>query len=144
VADGLVERGLQVALTGSGAERDLVERVAGGMRHPALQLAGKMSLRQLAAVLAEAGLFVSVSTGPMHLASALKVPAVTLYGPTELLIERTRFCPYGSPRRAVLSTIPCTCRSSKECADPVCMAGMTPGRVLAAAEELLDRTSPCL
>jgi len=134
VADGLAERGYQVAVTGSGGERELVQRVVGAMRRPALALAGGMDLRSLAAVLAEASLFVSVSTGPMHLASAMKVPAVTLYGPTDLLIESTRFCPYGSPSRAVLSDVPCVCPSSKDCANAVCMTGLTPARVLAAAD----------
>ncbi|HTE16743.1 MAG TPA: glycosyltransferase family 9 protein, partial [Armatimonadota bacterium] len=137
VADGLAERGFQVAVTGSGGERELVERVVAAMRQPALPLAGGMDLRQFAAVLSSARLFVSVSTGPMHLASALGVPAVTLYGPTDLRIEQTRFCPYGSPARAVLSTVPCTCPSSKECSTPVCMTGLTPPAVLAAAEKLL-------
>jgi heptosyltransferase III len=150
VAHGLVERGFQIAVTGSGGELPLVERVVAGMRGrhrdgliraPApdgtLLLAGGMDLRRLAAVLGEASLFVSVSTGPMHLASAMGVPAVTLYGPTELLIESTRFCPYGSPHRAVLSNVPCTCPHSKDCVSAVCMTGIQPGTVLATADDLL-------
>ena len=136
VGDGLHELGFQVAVTGSGGERELVERVSGGMRAPVLPLAGGMSLRQFAAVLAEAQRFVSVSTGPMHLASALKVPAVTLYGPTDLLIESTRFCPYGSPAVPVKSAVPCICAGSKECPNPVCMTGITPTMVLNGIEAL--------
>jgi ADP-heptose:LPS heptosyltransferase len=136
VGDGLHEMGYQVAVTGSGGERELVERVTGSMRAPGLPLAGGMSLRQFAAVLAEASRFVSVSTGPMHLASALKVPAVTLYGPTDLLIESTRFCPYGSPAIAVKSAVRCICAGSKECPNPVCMTGITPTMVLEAADGL--------
>jgi heptosyltransferase-3 len=140
VADGLVERGLQVAVTGSGAERELVERVASGMRGPALRLAGGMDIRQFAAALAEASLFVSVSTGPMHLASALRLPAVTLYGPTDLLIEKTRFCPYGSLQRAVVSGVRCVCPSSKDCTDAVCMTGLAPTMVLDAVDDLARST----
>lgn len=136
VGDGLHEMGFQVAVTGSGGERELVEQVTGSMRAPSLALAGGMSLRQFAAVLAEASRFVSVSTGPMHLASALKVPAVTLYGPTDLLIESTRFCPYGSPAVPVKSTVRCICAGSKECPNPVCMTGITPTMVLEAADRL--------
>jgi len=136
VADGLTERGYQVAVTGSGAERPLVERVAAAARAPVLPLAGGMSLREFAAVLATAQRFVSVSTGPMHLASALKVPAVTLYGPTDLRIESTRFCPYGSPTVPVFSDVPCTCPSSKVCSNAVCMTGLTAAGVLEAADRL--------
>jgi ADP-heptose:LPS heptosyltransferase len=72
----------------------------------------------------------------MHLASALNVPAVTLYGPTDLLIESTRFCPYGSPSVPVKSGVACICAGSKECPNPVCMTGITPTMVLKAADEL--------
>ena len=53
VGEGLAERGFQVAITGSGGERSLVERVSEAMRAPALRLAGGMDLRRLAAVLGE-------------------------------------------------------------------------------------------
>lgn len=136
VGDGLYGMGYQVAVTGGGGERALVERVAAAMRTPALPLAGGMALRQFASVLAESSLFVSVSTGPMHLASALKVPAVTLYGPSDLQVESTRFCPYGSPAQPVKSAVPCICAGSKECVNAVCMGGITPNMVLRAAEQL--------
>ncbi len=140
VADGLAAMGFQPAVTGSPAERELVAAVTGAMRGTALPLAGELSLRELAAVLAGAALFVSVSTGPMHLASALKVPAVTLYGPTDLRVERTRFSPYGSPHRAVVSPVECPCASSHTCADPACMRGISPEAVLDAARALTAET----
>lgn len=140
VGDGLSERGFQVAVTGSGAERELVTRVTGAMTRPALPLAGGTSLRQLCAVIAETSLFVSVPTGPMHLASALQVPVVALYGPADLRIDLTRFCPYHTPYRVVPSHVPCTCASSHTCSNPVCMTGIAPADVLAAAEELAPST----
>lgn len=136
VADGLFDAGYQVALTGGPRERELVAKVARSMRTRAIDLAGAVDLRGLAAVFAEARLFVSVSTGPMHLASAMGVPAVTLYGPTDLRIESTRFCPYGSPAQPVLSPIPCNCSGAKTCPLPVCMTGITPQMVLSAAQQL--------
>jgi heptosyltransferase-3 len=137
VGRGLQDRGWQVGVTGGPAEAAEAEAVARGVGSPdVLQLAGKTGLRQLAAVLGRAGLFVSVSTGPMHVASAMRVPAVTLYGPQDLHIESIRFCPYGTPSRAVFSHIPCTCPGSRFCANPVCLAGLTAEKVLAAADEL--------
>jgi len=136
VADGLRKRGFQVALTGSPGERQRAEQIAAESEGPVLNLAGKLTLRQLMAVLEGAGLFVSVPTGPMHLASALKVPAVTLYGPSDLAIDHTRFCPYGSPFRAVVSPLPCPCPGHRLCRDPVCMPAITPEAVLAATDEL--------
>jgi len=138
VGDALVERGFQVAVTGSPGERDLAVAVASGMRSEALMLAGRTNLRQLCGVLENAALFVSVSTGPMHLASVLKVPCVLLCGPTDLRsAELVRFSPYRSPFRPVLSSVPCVCASSHRCVEPVCMTGIAAAAVIAAAEELM-------
>lgn len=137
VADGLVDRGCQVGISGGPGEEGLVAAVRAAMgSQGSLALCGGMPLRVFIGVLAQAHLFVSVSTGPMHLAGALKVPSVTLYGPTELRSEVVRFCPYDSPHRAVLSPVACECPGSKACAAPVCMQGIIPSMVLAAADEL--------
>lgn len=66
--------------------RQLAEAVSG-----VLDLTGKTSLQELAALLAESTLFVSGDTGPLHIAVATGVPIVALYGPTRP--ERTG--PYG-------------------------------------------------
>ncbi len=136
VGDGLVARGFQVAITGGPGEEPEAGAVAAAMRSPALGLAGKVSLRRLIAVLAQADLFVSVPTGPMHLASAVKTPVVPLYGPTDLDVDRTRFCPFESPYQEVVSPVRCTCVASTDCTNAVCMAGITPEAVLAAADRL--------
>ncbi len=95
VADRIVEDlGIPVALTGSAAEAPLAERVRGAMDNRASLLAGRLTLPELAAALRAARLYVGVSTGPMHLAAAVGTPVVSLYGPEELIPERTRFCPY--------------------------------------------------
>lgn len=136
VADGLVRRGFQVAVTGSGREKELVEQVISSMQGSALALAGGTSLRQFAAVISQARLLVSVSTGPMHLASALDVPTVTLYGPTDLRTDAVRFSPYRSATQGVYSPTACVCASSHTCVQPVCMAGITPEKILEAADRL--------
>lgn len=137
LADRLAEKGFQVGVTGSRGERELVAQVADGARCPVLSLAGGTSLRQLAAVLAQARLFVSVPTGPMHMAAAVRVPVVALYGPQDLEIDRTRFYPYGTRYRAVNSPLKCPCPGHRVCAEPVCLSAITPDQVARAVEELI-------
>lgn len=135
VVRGLELLGCQVIVSGSAAEAPLAGRIAaqGGARC----LAGRTSLRRFCALLARAQLFVSVSTGPMHLASALDVPAVTIHGPADLKIERTRFSPYLSPCEAVESEVVCPCPGSRYCERPVCLEAITPAQVLGACRRLL-------
>ncbi|WP_111768501.1 glycosyltransferase family 9 protein [Nakamurella deserti] len=79
VADGLVERGLGVAVTGVPGERELVDRVLSGMREPAADLCGRTSLGGAAAVIARAAVVVSGDTGVVQLAVASRTPTVTAY-----------------------------------------------------------------
>jgi ADP-heptose:LPS heptosyltransferase len=142
VGDGLARRGFQVAITGSPAERPRAEHLARSMSEPVMQLAGEASLRMLMGILARASLFVSVSTGPMHLAGAMRVPTVTLFGPTDMRSHALRWCAHGAPARGVLSPLACPCAGSRSCTRPVCMEAITPGMVLEAAEAVITATSP--
>jgi predicted lipopolysaccharide heptosyltransferase III len=139
LAQALIADGLQVGLTGAGAEVPQTEAIAVSIEAPVLRFAGRTNLRKLLAVIERASLFVSVPTGPMHLAAALRVPTVALYGPTDLRVDVTRFHPYGPPYHAVESNIVCPCDNSHRCLDPVCMTDIDPLRVLTAARDLLRR-----
>lgn len=99
--------------------RQLTEAV-----HGVIDLTGKTSLQELAALLADATLFVSGDTGPLHIAVAVGVPIVALYGPTRP--ERTG--PYGK-RATVL-------RAPKE-ADCL-MAAIVPRDVYSACRKILQ------
>ncbi len=68
-----------VVVTGTGAERDLVDAVVAGMRHPARALVDALSLGGLAALYARCGVVVSNDTGPVHLAEAVGAPTIGLY-----------------------------------------------------------------
>jgi ADP-heptose:LPS heptosyltransferase len=141
VGNGLARRGFQVAITGSPSERHRAEQLARSMREPAVQLAGEASLRLLMGILARTSLFVSVSTGPMHLAGAMRVPTVTLFGPTDMRPHAVRWCAHGAPQRGVLSPVVCPCAGSRNCARPVCMEAITPEMVLEASEALVAAPS---
>lgn len=94
VADRLAEAlGARIVITGSPAERDLAQAIADQMRAIPVIAAGKTTLGQVAALLARCRLVVGADTGPMHLAVALGVPTVHLYGP----FEPELFGPWGSP-----------------------------------------------
>ena len=82
VAAGLQESGHNVVFTGGAADRPRALGVAlkAGSGAPAV-LAGRQSLGQFAALIAEARLVVSADTGAAHLASAFGRPSVVLFGP---------------------------------------------------------------
>jgi ADP-heptose:LPS heptosyltransferase len=85
LGDRLAAHGMQVAINGSTAEAALVDAVVGHMRHPAIALAGSLSLGGLCGLLERAALVVSNDTGPLHLALALGVRSVGIFWLTNLV-----------------------------------------------------------
>ncbi len=80
VADDLSEAfGLQVVLTGSGAEQALAQQVAAQMRHPAINAALPISIGAMAALMDGARLLVCNDTGASHLAAGLRLPSVVVF-----------------------------------------------------------------
>ena len=68
-------------------------------------LSGKISLKELGAAILKSSFLISVVSVPVHLASALKVPMIALFGPT---CEK-KWGPWNSPRSQVILN-PLTCR----------------------------------
>lgn len=74
--------GVSVVLVGSAGEQALCAEVARSMEGRVIQLAGKTTLDQLAAILSGASLFVGNDSGPMHVAACFSVPSVVFFGPS--------------------------------------------------------------
>ncbi len=84
VADALVEKyGARIALTGGKGDLGDIDAIISAMQRKdaVINLAGKTSLQELCAVIRRCALFVGPDTGPAHIARALKVPLLALFGP---------------------------------------------------------------
>jgi lipopolysaccharide heptosyltransferase II len=137
VADRLVElRGATIFLFGGPGEEHLADRIEKAMKHPVINLAGKLSLNELAYVISRLDLFVTNDSGPMHIAAAVKTPVVALFGPEDPVYTR----PYTSPDlyRIVRKELHCRPCTNKRCDRPICMESLKPEEVLQACLELLD------
>ena len=123
-----------VLIFGSAAERPLAEEIARAMTHTPLILAGETSLRQLMALLAQCRLVVSNDSGPMHLAAALGLPLVAIFGSTN---ERATG-PISLRARIVKRPVACSPCGLRECSiDLRCMSNVTVDDVYMAALELV-------
>jgi heptosyltransferase-2 len=98
-------------------------------------LCGETNLRQLVGVLSRLSLLVTNDSGPMHLAAAVGVPVVAVFGPT----DPTETFPVGE-HRLVREPVPCAPCMLRECPiDHRCMTRITVERVVGAAHEMLAR-----
>jgi ADP-heptose:LPS heptosyltransferase len=139
-------RGATIVLTGSDADRalvDAVKRELAGVR--VVDACGGLDVPALAALLERLDLFITSDTGPMHLAAAMGTPVVALFGPS----HPERYGPRAALERIVRVDLPCSpcgqvrlpperCRGHV----PDCMDGITVSAVVRAANELLDAARP--
>jgi heptosyltransferase II len=130
--------GAKVAILGGAAERPLGEAIASGMRAPVRVLCGETTLPELVGVLSRLRLLVTNDSGPMHVAAALGVPLVAVFGPTDW----RETAPVGDRVRLVREEVECAPCLLRECPiDHRCMRRLTLDRVAEAALELMQ-TAP--
>jgi heptosyltransferase-2 len=144
VGDALVERsGGIVALVGSAGDVEVSRRVAGAMRRRdrAVVVAGRTSVFDLVGLLGGAWAAVSNDTGTAHVAAALGVPTVTIFGPTEEFATH----PVGSAAQIVRRPVECSPCMMRDCPiDHRCMIGVSVDEVLGAVEASVARAGRML
>ncbi len=141
VAKGLAAtHNLPVVVTWAGDEElkaaQTIVSIAGGPEKR-IFLAPKTNLRELAALTTTAALFVSNDTGPLHLAVALKIHTVAIFGATDPL----RNGAFGSGHRVQTGGVDChPCwKTTCERHDRACLTWVKPSAVLESCEHILAR-----
>jgi ADP-heptose:LPS heptosyltransferase len=86
--------GAQVILTGAPAEENLIAAIQRQTKSQPLSLCGRLSIIELAVLCQRAAVFVSNSTGPLHLAVMVGTPVVAFYPPIRAA-RPERWGPYG-------------------------------------------------
>ena len=103
----------------------------------AVNLVGRTSLRQLVALIEGASLVIANDSGPMHIATALGRPLVTLFGPT----NPVRTGPYQRQDSVVRLDIICSPCYSKKCSHQSCLQWLEIEPVLEEAGRQLAMAS---
>lgn len=116
-ADILAQRyKTQTVILGAHEDKELTAKVCSMMKTSGLDLAGKLSIRETAAVIENSLLFIGNDTGLMHIASALNIPGAAIFGPTT---KHLGYFPYRSRlvvvERKGLTCRPCTKQGNKKC-----------------------------
>jgi len=122
---------------GQPEKRERLEQVR-RMSHSKVSILPDCDIRTLAGVLAESRALVAPDGGVMHLAIALGLPTLAIFGSTEPRI----WFPYRHLSHAQLAAVPAECRPchQRECTDPFCLTGQSPESVFRLFIDLLART----
>lgn len=128
------ELGLLPVLLGGPGDREAAQRICGDTDGPLVDLAGRTSLTEAAALIDRAALLVAVDTGLGHMGIAFGTPSLLLFGST---------CPYSETTRAnarvLYHPFPCSpCKRRPTCDGAFhCMRAIGPSEVMAAARGLV-------
>jgi heptosyltransferase-2 len=124
-----------VLLNGAPRERQILDTIKRCMKHAPIDLSDKgLTLGSLKEIVRRCDLMVTNDTGPRHIAAALDVPVVTVFGPTHP--EWTEI--YFEKERKVAVKVFCGPCQKKVCPlDHRCMTRVTPAMVYSASMELL-------
>jgi heptosyltransferase-2 len=136
LGDRLIEElGATVLISASPKERPIVDAINRHMKHAAVDLSrAGMDLGALKEIVRRCDLMVTNDTGPRHIAAAMDVPVVTIFGPTHP--EWTEI--YFDKERKVAVKVFCGPCQKKVCPlDHRCMTRVTPAMVYNTATELL-------
>jgi len=131
VAEPLAEEwGARVVITGGPGETDIAAEIESAIGKGCLNMAGRTSVRELMALINRCDFMITNDSGPMHLAAALGVPLIAIFGST----DHTTTSPRTERAVVVRSETDCAPCLKRECpTDHRCMTAVTPEEVVAAA-----------
>jgi predicted lipopolysaccharide heptosyltransferase III len=136
--DRLGARGLPSVLVGGAEDREKAERISALCGHPPVNLTGRTSVMGLAALMKHCTFFVGNDAGPMHMAAAVGVPVVALFGPSDPRV----WGPRGVQFEVIYKGMDCrrcfhpTCERGSES----CMNQIGVDEVVEAVDRLLARS----
>ncbi|MEP6959004.1 MAG: lipopolysaccharide heptosyltransferase II [Nitrospirota bacterium] len=132
------EQQVSVVIFGAKGEEQLGQEIAARMSSRSLVLTGATTIRELMAAVKRCALLLTNDTGPMHIASAFKVPVVAIFGPTDW---RTT-SPFGDAHAIVRQPVDCAPCLLRECPiDHRCMTRVSVEQVFEAATKQLKGLS---
>lgn len=137
LADRLLDAGYGIAYFGGPMDEELVRETVALMRnaaHPKLAVfTGRVNLLVLAALFKKCAALVTNDSGPMHVAVAMDVPLVSIFGASPV----TGFSPYNDKSVVIKTTAACHPCYEHHCDTLHCMTGISVDTVLQATLRLI-------
>jgi ADP-heptose:LPS heptosyltransferase len=126
----------RLAVVGAASEFETSELAARHWGSQYVNLCGRLTPRETAAVLAKATAFLGHDSGPMHLAAAVQTPCVAVFA---AIRRPAMWFPYGRQHRVLYHSVPCANCGLATCIEhgKRCITSITVDEVTEAFRELL-------
>jgi len=133
----ILEHRAKIVLLGSKNEKPLLEHIASKMSQKTALL-HSTALTNVVSALKRSNLFIGHSTGPMHIAAALKVPVTAIFGSAHPLDSFKEWGPWNTKNAIVSLDLGCKDCHPTDCKTFDCMKLIKPEDVIKAAESLIE------
>jgi lipopolysaccharide heptosyltransferase II len=126
----------KIVLMGDEQDREVTRDIANSLSGKIIDLAGKTSIKQAAAVLKSAGLLITNDSALLHLGCNVGVPVVAVFGPT----DPKKYGPTGRQDAVVRKKMKCSPCQRPQCkkGDMACMNDLSADEVYKAAKNILE------
>ena len=128
----------EILVMGGEEDQAFAHEVLDGLECPVVNLVGKITLRQMAALMRDCKLFIGCDSGPAHVAAASGVPVISLFSAAN---EVEVWKPWGGKVTVLTRNPECSPCRSHRCLRTdgyFCMDQITPEEVVEAAKGLLS------
>ena len=138
----LKELGGQIVIFGGPDDIEAAAKVEKNMKQRAINIAGKTTIKHLAASIKRCRVFITNDSGPMHIAAAMNIPVVAIFGPT---IKQFGFFPYSKNAVVIeknVSCKPCSPHGPSKCPEKYfeCMNKITVDEVFDAVKKQYENS----
>jgi lipopolysaccharide heptosyltransferase II len=137
LCDILSHNRIRVVVTGTKKDRPQLKKLSLLAKSKYIDIAGKTTIMQLAAIIQKCDVFVTPDSAPMHIASSLGVPFVALFGVT----DPTRHLEPGLKYRVIYKGVKCSPCYRPRCSNLRCMKEISAEEVAKAVIELIGEKS---
>ncbi len=125
---------VSVIITGSKSESELCKEFE--ITNSVINLSGQLDLSLLKALISKASIFISNSTGPMHIAAALGIHIIGFF-PKILACSQKRWGPYTEKKTIYIPTLDCGDCTREQCEKLNCMNSIDVGKVFDETKKVL-------
>ncbi|MEI8176010.1 MAG: glycosyltransferase family 9 protein [Candidatus Omnitrophota bacterium] len=130
------EAGVDVLLVGDAHDSKIAQRILSLGKRKVIDLTGKLSLRQLGALIRRARLLITNDSAPLHIGSALGTPVLAIFGPT----DPAQYGPLSKGDVVLQKNLVCSPCEAAQCRrQHECMGLISSDEVVAKAKEMLSR-----
>jgi len=136
----IIKYNSKILFLGNAQEMKTAGQIEKTIRSPIINLVGKTpTIKHLAALIGESNMFIGNDSGPLHIAVALKVPSIGLFGPGRDHLIYGNLPRYIYVRKDDIDSWPCWPCQDYYCRDNRCMKAISVDNVLQSVQQMSER-----